>query len=79
MEAVTELVEVTSQTNEKASYVALLMKQFGQIAEMGFLGVAGEKWLAESEGALGDLDLEILKSIARGARNILLAEKYLCE
>jgi len=55
------------------------MKQFAQSAEMGFLGVASGKWLVESEGALGDLDLELLKAIARGAQNILLAEKYLGE
>jgi hypothetical protein len=74
MEAVTEVVELTSQTNEKVSCVASLMKQVVQLVEMGFLGGAGKKWLAESESALSELDLEMLRAIARGAQNILLAE-----
>jgi hypothetical protein len=61
MEAGTEVVEVRTQTNEKVSCVASLMKQVVQ--------------LAESESALVELDLEVLRAIARGAQNILLAEK----
>jgi hypothetical protein len=75
MEAGTEVVEVRTQTNEKVSCVASLMKQVVQLAEMGFLGAAGATWLAESESALVELDLEVLRAIARGAQNILLAEK----
>jgi hypothetical protein len=74
MEAVTEEAELTSRTNEKASCLASLMKLVVQLVEMGFLGVAEAKWLAESESALGELELEILRAIAHGAQNILLAE-----
>jgi hypothetical protein len=74
MEAVREVAEVTSQTNEKASCLASLMKLVVRLVAMGFLGVAGAKWLAESESALGELDLEMLRAIAHGAQNILLAE-----
>jgi hypothetical protein len=76
MEANMEAIrsEEISQTNDKAFLVALLMKQFAQIHEMGFLGTESDQWLTRIENILKGLDVKMLVGIARGAQNLLLAE-----
>jgi hypothetical protein len=63
-----------SQTDDKAFLVALLKRQFAQIAELGFLGAESDQWLTRSKNTLGSLDVQMLIGIARGAQNLLLAE-----
>ena len=79
MEAEREVIafEATPpQEKDKAFYIALLKTQFTQIGEMGFLGSSGADWMKQTEGALGKLDLTMLKTIARGAEFLLIAEKF---
>jgi hypothetical protein len=61
------------QPKDKAYYLDLIRRQSQEMRELGFLGSPGAEALTQTEAKLARLDLSLLKSIARGAENLLKA------